>query len=627
MQPIDWIVILIYFCIIGFVAWWSGRNQKSTKDYFLAGRNVGFFAIGASIFTSNIGSEHIVGLAGQGASTGMAMAHWELHAWCMILLAYFFVPFYYRSGVYTIPEFIEKRFNAKARWILSLVSLVAYVFTKVSVTVYAGALVFQTLLPDTFQWGPAEQWASNAFWVGAILTVVLTGVYTVFGGMRAVIFTSAPQAILLVLGSFLITAYGIGRIDGGWPEMVNTCRENAENFALWRPLSDPDFPWLGVLIASPIIGIWYWCTDQYIVQRTLAGKDMKTARRGALFGGVLKTTPVLIFLVPGMIGWVLDEKYNEGISDELAAQTYSVEIASSEKKQIITDANAQLKAHNAAKTEGGQAGFYIPRDLKKIDVKGEDGAITQELQLQIDGDKVFPSLVSSLLPAGLRGLIVATLLAALMSSLASLFNSSASLFTVDIYEKLRPGRSEGHYVFVGRVATTVVVGLGLLWIPVMKLISGGGLYQYLQSVQGYLAPPITAVFLLGLFWGRINAAGAVWGLGGGFVLGMIKLTTQTFFSVTDPSKANVPILGAIGDFSFLYATGVLFVASIVLVIVASMMTKPPTAEQLEGLTYGSIKGEAADEWKSSWDGWNKFLAALVLVIVVVMYLYFSFWLS
>ena len=232
---LDWIVIAAYFGIIAAIAWWAGRHQTSIKDYFLGGRNAGWFVIGASIFTSNIGSEHIVGLAGQGASTGMAMAHWELHAWVLIMLAYIFVPFYYRSGVYTIPEFLEKRFNAATRGILSGVSLVAYVFTKVSVTVYAGALVFQALLPDTF--GSPE----NAFWVGAFATVILTGLYTVFGGMRAVLYTSAPQAIILVIGSAFITYYGLGKL-GGWGELVKLCGENADQFALWRPLSDPGFP-------------------------------------------------------------------------------------------------------------------------------------------------------------------------------------------------------------------------------------------------------------------------------------------------------------------------------------------------------------------------------------------------
>ena len=561
MTTLDWIVIAGYFALIGWVAWWYGRHQKDTTDYFLAGRNAGWVTIGACIFTSNIGSEHIVGLAGQGASTGMAMAHWELHAWVLIMLAGLFVPFYYKSGVETIPQFLEKRFNARARWILSVVSLVAYVFTKVSVTVYAGAIVFQALLPDTF--GSPER----AFWIGAFATVAITGVYTVFGGMRAIMATSTPQAVIILFGSFVITYIGLSKL-GGWGELVSMAKQNSANFALWRPLSDPSFPWLGVLIASPIIGIWYWCTDQYIVQRALSAKDLATARRGALFGGLLKVWPVLIFLIPGMIGWALHQK------------------------GIIT----------------------LPPKI-----------VGGEVVAAIDGDRVFPTLVTALLPSGIRGLIVACLLAALMSSLASLFNSSASLFTVDVYEKLRPGQSQKHLLNVGRIATAVVVGLGIVWIPVMAKISQGGLYQYLQSVQGYLAPPITAVFLLGLFWKRVNAAGAVWGLGGGFVLGMAKLTIQTFYG--KGKLENPAFLAAIGDFNFLYATGVLMVASIILMVVASLLTPPPPPEKIHDLTYGSIHQDAADEIRKSWDAGNIFMAALILVLVGGMYLYFSFWLK
>jgi solute:Na+ symporter, SSS family len=566
LTGLDWSIIALYFLLIAVLAWWYGRRQRDNIDYFLAGRNAGFVVIGASIFTSNIGSEHIVGLAGQGASTGMAMAHWELHAWVLILLAGLFVPFYYRAGVQTIPEFLERRFNARARTILSVVSLVAYVFTKVSVTVFAGAIVFQALLPDTF--GSRD----NAFWVGAFTTVVLTGVYTVFGGMRAIMATAVPQAVIILLGSLIITMIGLDRLsDGagvvaGWGELIASAQGNAAQFAFWRPLSDPEFPWLGVIIASPIIGIWYWCTDQYIVQRTLSARDLATARRGALFGGLLKVWPVLIFLVPGMIGWALHQK-----------------------------------------------------GLIALPTKLVDGVPV------IDGDTVFPTLVASLLPTGIRGLIVACLLAALMSSLASLFNSSASLFTVDLYEKIRPGRSPQHLLLVGRIATTVVVVLGILWIPVMKVISGGGLYQYLQSVQGYLAPPITAVFLLGLFWTRVNARGAVWGLAGGFVLGMLKLTCQAFFGA---GKIESPaLLAAIGDFNFLYATGILFLLSIALMIAGSLTSPPPAPEQIRGLTFSSVRAEARDEIRQSWDVWNKVMAATILLLVGGMYLYFSFWLD
>jgi SSS family solute:Na+ symporter len=502
-----------------------------------------------------------VGLAGQGATTGLAMAHWELHAWVLIMLAGLFVPFYYKSGVQTIPEFLEKRFGARARWILSCVSLVAYIFTKVSVTVYAGAVVFQALLPNTF--GSPE----NAFWVGAFSTVIITGIYTVFGGMRAIMNTATPQAVIILVGSFIITAIGLDKL-GGWGELVAMCRANKEAFALWRPLSDPAFPWLGVIIASPIIGIWYWCTDQYIVQRALSAKDLATARRGALFGGLLKVWPVLIFMVPGMIGWALHQK-----------------------------------------------------GLIQLPTVVVDGVST------IRPDLVFATLVQVLLPAGIRGLIVACLLAALMSSLASLFNSSASLFTVDIYEKLRPGQSAKHLLMVGRIATAAVVFLGLVWIPVMQRVQGGGLYQYLQNVQGYLAPPITAVFLLGLFWKRVNAAGATWGLGAGFVLGMIKLTLQTFFGSGEGRIHEPALLAAIGDFNAYYATGVLLLLSIVIIVVASLSTPAPPDEKVHGLTYGSIHHDAATEIKASWDAGNIAMALAILACVLGMYGYFTFWLG
>jgi SSS family solute:Na+ symporter len=450
-----------------------------------------------------------------------------------------------------MPEFLERRFAPKARWLLSLVSLAAYVLTKVSVTVYAGALVFSTLLPETF--GSPQ----NAFWVGAIATVVLTGIYTVAGGLRAVLYTDSVQALILLVGSVAITYFGLERL-GGWSEIQAFASRNVTQYALWRPLSDPDFPWLGILIASPIVGIWYWCTDQYIVQRTLAAKDLRTARRGALWGAFLKVWPVLIFLVPGLIGAALNAK---GV-------------------------------------------LAIPTTA--------DGTLA--------GDRVFPTMVTALLPAGLRGLVVAGIMAALMSSLSSLFNSTAALFTVDIYDKLRPEATERQLVGVGRIATLVVVVLGLAWIPVMPLISKGGLYQYLQNVQSYLAPPITAVFLLGVFNSRINARGAVWGLSTGFVLGMMKLVTQAFFG---NGKIESPaLLAAIGDFNFLYFSGVLFLICVATIVLVSRTGELPDPKRIEGLTFASIDRQTV---RASWDGKDVAATVVVLGLVAAMYVYFSFW--
>ncbi len=569
MTSIDWLVIAAYLGILCVIVWRSSRHQDNSTDYFLAGRNIGWFAIGASIFASNIGSEHIVGLAGQGATSGMAMAHWEMHAWVALMLGWFFVPFYYNSKVFTMPEFLEKRFNPAARWILSIVSLIAYVFTKVSVTVYAGAVVFNALLPEMQL--TVGGFTLNAFWIGALTTVLLTGIYTIFGGMRAVLYTDAAQTIVLLLGAFSITYFGL-KLLGGWGELVSFCKSNKEQFQLWRPLSQPaidgqpavpwwkngDFPWLGILMASPIVGIWYWCTDQYIVQRTLAAKNLTAARRGAIWGAFLKIWPVLIFLIPGLIAAALHAK------GELA-------IASDEAGKLV-------------------------------------------------GDQVFPSMVANLLPTGLRGLVVGALMAALMSSLSSLFNSTAALFTVDVYQKLHPRASEKHLVTVGRFATCVVVGLGLLWIPVMPMISEGGLYVYLQSVQGYLAPPITAVFLLGLFNRRVNSQGAVWGLAVGFTLGLGKLSIQALFG--EDKIADPILLAAIGDFNFLYFSGLLFLICVLTVLVASHLSAPPDQQRIKGLTFASIDKQ---ELRASYTRGDMIATGICLTLILGFYLYFSFW--
>lgn len=566
-ETLDWIAIAGYFGIMLLIVWWVVmQKQRTSTDYFLAGRNMPWFVVGASIFASNIGSEHIVGLAGQGSTSGMGMAHWELHAWVVVMLAWIFVPFYYRSKVFTMPEFLEKRFNSTARWILTIVSLIAYVFTKVSVTVYAGGVVFNVLLPE-IQVPITETFVLDAFWVGALLTVTLTGAYTVLGGLRAVVYTDTIQTVILLVGSAFITIIGLNKL-GGWGELQAICRENAENFALWRPNSDPNFPWLGILIASPIIGIWYWCTDQYIVQRALSAKDLKNARRGALWGSFLKVWPVMIFLVPGLIGYALHQK-----------------------------------------------------GLIAIPMKMANG------QEALDGDKVFAVMVSSLLPAGLRGLVVGGLLAALMSSLSSLFNSCASLFTVDIYEKINPRASERHLVTVGRIATLVVVVMGIIWIPVMQRISQGGLYRYLQDVQSYLGPPITAVFLLGLFFKRINGHGAVAGLTIGFIAGMGKMTLQALTGGNEPYITSPEWLVYIGQYNFLFASGWLLLISIVAIVGVSLVTAPPNYEQIADLTYATTTPEQKKERRESWGLVDVVITVVVLGLVLGMYLYFSFWLN
>ena len=538
---------LFFAGMLGIVVWVLRQKEETSSDYFLAGRDAGWLAIGASIFASNIGSEHVVGLAGAGASTGMAMAHWEMHAWIILVLGWVFVPFYSRSMVYTMPEFLEKRFSPASRSLLSIISLVSYVLTKVAVTVYAGGVVFKQVLG-------IESWMGiDFFWVGAIGLVVATGVYTVLGGMRSVLYTSVLQTPVLLLGSIMILIYGLSAI-GGWGELERIMEaaktpQGDSMLHLIRSPEDPTFPWTGVLFASPIIGFWYWCTDQYIVQRVLSGKDQREARRGTIFGGYLKLTPVFIFLVPGMIAFALNQK-------------------------------GMLELPNA--------------------------------------DAAFPTLVSTLLPAGMKGVVVGGLVAALMSSLASLFNSSAMLFTVDFYKKYRPQATERQLVHVGRVATAVVVVLGVAWIPIMRGM-GQVLYAYLQDVQSLLAPGIAAVFFLGVFWQGATAAGGLAGLTVGFVLGMIRLVSRVFETSFDPNGFYYRWMIAT---NWLHYCIFLFLLCLATIYVVSQITEKPRPEQLRSLTYGSGTPEQRAETRASWNHWDVIHTVVIVGFIAAFYAYF-----
>ena len=566
MTCIDWLVILGYFGVLAAVVVGTLRRKRieSGEDLFLGGRSVGWLAIGASIFAANIGSEHLIGLAGSGATYGMSLSHLEFHSFIIIFMCWVFLPFYYRSGVSTMPEFLERRFGAKARWILSLVSLAAYVLTKISVTVFAGALFFEVMMPEVqFQLGGT---VISSFWIGAVLTVILAGVYSSIGGLSAVVYTDLVQTGIILLGTLSVTAFALHHLGGpveGWATLKATIKAtgNAETFGLWHSLSHKTFPWLGLIVASTTIGVWYWCTDQFIVQRCLAGKNLTNARRGAIWGACLKLAPVFLFLVPGMLGFALH--------------------------------------HNHVMIGGTM--FAIP--LKA------DGTL--------NGDTVFPTLVQTLLPVGFRGLVVAGMIAALMSSLASLFNSVSTLFTVDVYQKLKPDASERRLVFVGRTTTVVMTALGLLWLPVMKSISGGGLYQYIQSVQSFLAPPIVAVFLTGLLWKRMNLRGAVWGLGLGFVLGMSKLTLNALCPNPDG-------FALIQDF---YFSGLLLLVSIVVIVVASLSAPAPDPQRIVSLTFATLGEDFKRENRASWDWRDVVSSAFVLAVVIACYVYFWNWLG
>jgi len=582
LNGLDWLMIALYFSILLGVAWWVVRRAKDTAtDYFLAGRNLGWWVIGASIFASNIGSEHIVGLAGSGAADGVALAHYELHAWCLLVLAWVFVPFYARSLVFTMPEFLERRFSTGSRYVLSIVSLITFVVSKIAVGIFAGGVVFSTLLPEIhLSLGGLE---INSFWIGSVAVIVLTGLYTMLGGMRAVAYNDAVQVVVLISGSALLTFYGLHKL-GGWGELRRLC--GSDMFNLWKPLTPPGveatwspvlvrdsagmlvkqawyfnghYPWLGMLICAPIIVLWYWCTDQYIVQRALGAPNETIARRGSIFASFLKLFPVYLFIIPGLICFAL------------------------------------IKS-------------------------GKVPALAEHFEAQ----KAFPLMVKHLLPAGLRGIVVAGLLSALMGSLAGVFNACSTLFTVDLYEKWKPKATQHELVRMGRVATAVMVLVALLWIPVVQ--GAHSLYDYLQAVQGYLAPPIFVVFFFGVFWKRLNAQGALAAMVVGFIIGIFRMLVDTPVTMKlkgfEGGYTPGSFLWICNNINFQYFSVLITIVSAVVMVVVSYLTAAPSEEKIRGLTFATQTAEDRATSRASWSRWDAAASVLVLLLILLAYLYF-----
>jgi SSS family solute:Na+ symporter len=588
LTGVDWLAIAFYFGILGSVAWWVIKKGKdNAADYFLAGRNLSWWVIGASIFASNIGSEHIVGLAGSGAKDGVAMAHYELHAWCLLVLAWVFVPFYARSLVFTMPEFLERRFSTPSRYVLSIVSLITFIVSKIAVGIFAGGVVFQVLLPEMHL--PILGYDFDSFWVGSVLVVILTGLYTMLGGMRAVAYNDAVQVIVLISGSALLTIYGLVQL-GGWGELRRLC--GSDMFNLWKPLLpegvqgswapvlvknasgdiikeawyfNGKFPWLGMAICAPVIGLWYWCTDQYIVQRALGAPNEQTARRGSIFAAFLKLFPVYLFIIPGLICFAL---------------------AKSGKVPELAEVYNPVTGHATAVAAQG----------------------------------AFPLMVAHLLPPGLRGIVVAGLLSALMGSLAGVFNACSTLFTVDIYEKLRPKASQHELVRMGRLATAIMVIIAMLWIPVVR--GKTGLYEYLQSVQGYLAPPVFVVFFFGVFWKRLNAQGCLWAMIIGFVIGLFRMGVDTLVTkgMIFPEGS---FLWIVNNIQFQYFSILITLVSALVMVAVSYATAAPDYGRIAGLTFATASDDNRAKTRASWSAREVLASLFVLGCILGAYLYFT----
>ena len=576
---LDLTVILCF--VLGMLAtvWYSMRKKnESGKDYFLSGRDANWLQIGSSIFSSNIGSEHLVGLAGSGFLVGMAMAHWEMHGWLILVLGWVFVPLYDRMKIFTMPEFLELRFSRGSRNVLSLLTMASLVLTKIAATIYAGDVVIRTLLNvDHIDLFGAK---IDVFWAIALGLALTTGLYTIFGGMRVIMYTAVLQAPVLILGSVCILfmglhALGHGSLVNGWHAMLAAAGNNVH---LIRSAHDPDYPWPAVLPASAIIGFWYWCTDQYIVQRVLAGKNEQESRRGTILAGFFKLTPVFIFLIPGMIAFALTQTPASGFSTS--------------------------------------------------------------------GDAAYTSLVAQILPHGLRGMVACGMIVALMASLGSKFNASATLFTMDFYREWHPTASPKTEVVVGRIATAAIVFIGICWVLVIKALHTN-LYLYLQNVQGYLSPAIAVLFGLGVFWKRATAPAALWA----FIIGMLggfaklaadivlrndsdtitKLKDQFYHGAITLDQYNAGIAPIKAKFGWLfdfqqfhqwYYCEVLFVITAAVMIIISLMTKAPDAKTLKYTWYGATPEEKAAT-RASWNALDVILTLIVLGTIVFFYI--KFW--
>jgi SSS family solute:Na+ symporter len=592
LTGIDWLAIALYFALLIGVATWAVRKSKDTAtDYFLAGRNLGWWVIGASIFASNIGSEHIVGLAGSGATDGVALAHYELHAWCLLVLAWVFVPFYSRALVFTMPEFLERRFSPASRYVLSIVSLITFILSKIAVGIFAGGVVFATLLPEVHLTLGAT--TINSFWIGSVAVIILTGLYTMLGGMRAVVYNDAVQVVVLIGGSACLTFYGLHRL-GGWGELKHYC--GSEMLNLWKPITpagvqstwspvletnaagvltkqawyfNGSYPWPGMLICAPIIGLWYWCTDQYIVQRALGAPNQTIARRGSIFAAFLKLFPVYLFIIPGLICFALAKS---GKIPELSS------MVGADGKPVAAEAQA-----------------------------------------------AFPLMVKFLLPPGLRGIVVAGLLSALMGSLAGVFNACSTLFTVDLYQKYKPLATQSELVRMGRIATVVMIVIALAWIPVIQ--GAHGLYGYLQAVQGYLAPPIFVVFFFGVFWKRLNAQGCLWAMVIGFIFGFFRMIVDTPVTMKlagyENGYAEGSFLWIVNNINFQYFSVLITVVSGIVMVLVSYMTSEPEYARIKGLTFATATPEDKALTRASWEKKDVFFSAFILACILGAYIYFS----
>ncbi|XP_043833356.1 sodium/myo-inositol cotransporter 2 isoform X3 [Dromiciops gliroides] len=533
LETVDIVVLVLYFVFVLGVGIWSMWKTKrdTVQGYFLAGGDMVWWPVGASLFASNIGSGHFIGLAGSGAAVGISVAAYEFNGiFSVLMLGWIFLPIYISGGVTTMPEYLRKRFGGKRiPLFLATLYLFIYIFTKISVDMYAGAIFIQQSL-------------HLDLYVAVVGLLAITAVYTVAGGLAAVIYTDALQTVIMLGGAFTLVGYSfaaVGGMEGLMDKYFTALASNRsansscglprnDAFHIFRDPLNSDLPWPGVLLGMSIPSLWYWCTDQVIVQRSLAAKNLSHAKGGSLMAAYMKVLPLFLMVMPGMISRVL-------FPDLVAC-------ASPETCQQIC---------------GNPAGCT---------------------------DIAYPKLVLELLPLGLRGLMMSVMVAALMSSLTSIFNSSSTIFTMDLWLHFRPKSSEMELMIVGRVFVLLLVVVSILWIPLVQSSQGGQLFIYIQSISSYLQPPVAIVFIMGCFWKRTNEKGAFWGLLVGLLIGMIRLVLD--FIYPEPQCDHVDERpGVVKYVHYLYFSMILSAITLITVVTVSWFTEPPSKEMSSDLVH------------------------------------------
>uniref|UniRef100_A0A3B3SVA0 Sodium/mannose cotransporter SLC5A10 n=1 Tax=Paramormyrops kingsleyae TaxID=1676925 RepID=A0A3B3SVA0_9TELE len=570
----DVIVIGAYFLLNVAVGIWSScRVSRNTLNgYFLAGRDMAWWPIGASLFASSEGSGLFIGLAGTGAAGGIAVAGFEWNAtYVLLALAWVFVPVYVTSGIVTMPEYLGRRFGGeRIRMYLSALSLMLSVFTKISTDLYSGALFIQVCLG----WN---------LYLSTVLMLVVTALYTIAGGLAAVIYTDTLQTFIMIIGAIILTITAFNKIGGynnlegiylkAIPSQIipnATCHlPRADAMHLFRDPVAGDLPWPGMTLGLTILATWYWCTDQVIVQRSLSAKNLSHAKGASILASYLKMLPMIFIILPGMISRALYPDSVGCVDPEVCKMVCGAEVGCS----------------NIA----------------------------------------FPKLVIELMPSGLRGLMIAVMMAALMSSLTSIFNSSSTLFTIDIWRKYRRRASEKELLLVGRIVTVILVIISVVWIPILQSANSGQLYVYIQSVTSYLAPPVTSIFVLAVFWRRTNEMGAFWGLMVGLVVGLTRMIIEFAYP---PPRCGVydPRPSVLRNVHYLHFAIILCLLTGVVVVVISLLTDPPTEEQVSTFCHAVIYTNTGGDGFTPTPFWSRFCCAnaiLLMCVNIFLYAYFA----